>query len=195
MVPTSSNETTGGLSTEHAAMLLEVARRAVDRAVREGLPLDVDPGAFPEALAEPRATFVTIERAGTLYGCIGSLEARTSTVEDVAKNAYGAIRHDPRCPHLRPSDVPELDVHISVLSAPVPMAFDSEEDLVRQLRPGVDGLVLQEGARRGTFLPAVWESLPDPHDFLAHLKTKAGLPPTYWSPTLRVSRYTTDVIG
>ncbi len=175
-------------------VLVDVAAASIAHGLRTGVPLEVDPAAYPEPLRAHRATFVTLERDGTLLGCIGSIQPRMSAVEDVAKNAYGAVFHDPRCPRLSLDDVPALDIHISILGEPEPMTFTSEEDLLRQLRPGVDGLVLEDGFARGTFLPVVWESLPDPRDFLAHLKRKAGLPPTYWSDTLRVSRYTTEVV-
>ncbi len=176
-------------------MLLDVAAASIEHGLREGTPLAVDTSAYPEPLRARRATFVTIERGGTLLGCIGTIQARMSTVEDVAKNAYGAVFYDPRCPKLTVADVADLDVHISILSEPEPMTFDSEEDLIRQLRPGVDGLLLEDGFSRGTFLPTVWESLPDPHDFFAHLKLKANLPRTYWSDTIRVSRYVTEVVS
>ena len=135
---------------------------------------------------------MTLHKFGRLRGCIGSLEPRFPLVRDVAKNAYGAIFYDPRCPHLDVADLPDLDIHISILGRPEPMHFRDEADLVAQLRPGVDGLILEEDFARGTFLPAVWESLPEPRAFLANLKIKAGLPPSYWSPTLRVRRYTTE---
>ena len=182
------------LTAEERRLLLDVAGEAVAHGVRTGRSLAVDPADYPERLREPRATFVTLEQHGQLLGCIGSLEPRLPMVEDVAKNAFGAIFHDPRCPRLTSADVPHIALHISILTPPVPMRFADEADLVRQLRPGVDGLILEDGFSRGTFLPVVWSSLPDPRDFVTHLKLKAGLPPTYWSDTLRVSRYTTDVV-
>ena len=182
------------LTASERRALVEVAARSIEHGLRTHEPLAVDPADYPAPLRAPRATFVTLERGGELLGCIGSLAARTSMVEDVAKNAYGAVFYDPRCPRLTPEDVPHIEIHISILSPPSPMTFRDEEDLVRQLRPGVDGLLLEDGFSRGTFLPSVWESLPDPHDFFTHLKLKAGLPPTYWSDTLKVLRYTTEVV-
>ncbi len=182
------------LDRANARLLIDVARRAIEHAVTTGTILAIEPSAYPECLRADGATFVTVERNGDLLGCIGTLTPRMSIVQDVANNAHGAVLHDPRCPILSPSDVTDLDLHISILSEPDPIEFDSEEDLVAQLRPGVDGLLLEERFHRGTFLPSVWESLPDPRDFVAHLKVKAGLPPTYWSPSIRVSRYTTDVV-
>jgi AmmeMemoRadiSam system protein A len=190
----SSHEAQRTLSDEHGRMLLDVAAAAIEHGLRTGRVLEVDSSRYPEPLRAHRATFVTVDRDGRLLGCIGTIHAQTSAVEDVAKNAHGAVLFDPRCPKLEPDDVADLRIHISLLTEPAPMAFASEEDLVRQLRPGVDGLLLEDGFYRGTFLPVVWESLPDPRDFLRHLKQKAGLPPTYWSDTVRVSRYTTEVI-
>ena len=175
-------------------MLLDVAAAAIEHGLRTGQVLAVDPSPFPEPLRAKRATFVTVERDGRLLGCIGTIHARTSAVEDVAKNAHGAVLYDPRCPRLDPDDLADLRIHISLLTEPSPMTFASEADLVEQLRPGVDRLLLEDGIYRGTFLPVVWATLPDPRDFLRHLKQKAGLPPTHWSDTVRVSRYTTEVI-
>ncbi|HDL77837.1 MAG TPA: AmmeMemoRadiSam system protein A, partial [Lentisphaerae bacterium] len=101
---------------------------------------------------------------------------------------------DPRFPPLTASELPELDLHISILSPLQPMSFSSETELLRQLRPGVDGILLADGVHQGTFLPSVWESLPDPELFLKHLKMKAGLPPDYWSDTIRAWRYTVESI-
>jgi AmmeMemoRadiSam system protein A len=113
----------------------------------------------------------------------------------VAQNAYAAAFSDPRFPPLREGEFEELDIHISILSPAEAMHFTSEADLLQQLRPGEDGLVMEEGFRRGTFLPSVWEQLPTPELFLRHLKQKAGLPADYWSSTLEVSRYTTHSFG
>jgi hypothetical protein len=91
-------------------------------------------------------------------------------------------------------EYPHITKHISVLSKPLPLLFSSEEDLIHKIRPNIDGLILIEQGLRGTFLPAVWESLPNPHEFLRHLKMKAGLAPNYWSETIRIERYTANVI-
>lgn len=88
-----------------------------------------------------------------------------------------------------------MEIHLSILTKPELIKFDSEEDLLRQIRPNIDGLILQEGAQRGTFLPSVWESLPEPHDFLCHLKQKAGFDPDYWSDSVKVYRYKCDIIS
>jgi uncharacterized protein len=179
------------------AALLEIARASIARGLREGRPLDVDPATLPPGLLPIRATFVTLHIQGRLRGCIGTLEATRPLGQDVARNAHAAAFHDPRFPMLADCEFPRLDIHLSILSPATPLTFRSEEDLIGQLRPGVDGLILYEsigagGERRGTFLPAVWETIPAPREFLRHLKMKAGLSPDYWSPTLRVERYTAE---
>jgi AmmeMemoRadiSam system protein A len=120
------------------------------------------------------------------------LEARQPLVNDVAYNAFAAAFSDPRFQPVSNDEREHLEFHISVLTPATPMTFDSEEDLLKQIRPGIDGLVLEDGQYRGTFLPAVWESLPDAESFLQHLKQKAGLPQDYWSETIKISRYTTE---
>jgi hypothetical protein len=175
-------------------MLASLAHDAVAYAIEHGQPLPVDLTRYPPALRQDGAAFVTLERNGSLLGCIGSLQAVRPLVVDIARNAHGAVHVDPRCPVLTPRDVPFIDITISILTPPEPMRFSSERDLISQLQPGVDGLLLEEGFHRGTFLPAVWESLPEPEAFLQHLKMKAGLPASYWSPTVRVSRYRTERI-
>jgi AmmeMemoRadiSam system protein A len=147
---------------------------------------------FDAPLRAVRASFVTLNHSGMLRGCIGHLEATLPLVEDVAENAFSAAFRDPRFPALTDAEYAGLELHISVLTPAEPLACDSERDLLRQMRPYRDGLILSEGLRRGTFLPSVWEQLPDPRDFLLHLKRKAGLPDEYWSPSLQVYRYETE---
>ncbi|TAM46641.1 MAG: AmmeMemoRadiSam system protein A [Gammaproteobacteria bacterium] len=182
-----------GFAPEHRRTLLELAGSAIEKGLG-GERLTVCATDYPEPLRAPRATFVTLHVGGELRGCIGTLEVRRTLVEDVAHNARAAAFEDPRFPPLAPAEFGRLDIHISVLSAPEPVAFASEEDLLRQLRPRVDGLILQAGLRRGTFLPSVWEQLPEPREFLRHLKRKAGLPADYWAADIRVSRYVTASI-
>ena len=160
-----------------------------------GLELDVRIDGFSPALRQKRATFVTLHVSGELHGCIGTLQAEQPLIVDVAKNAYAAAFRDPRFAAITRSEFQHLDIHISVLNPPEPVQCTSEDDLLRQLRPGVDGLTLIERRQRGTFLPAVWETLPDPREFLRHLKQKAGLPPDYWSDSIRFERYTAESIS
>ena len=182
-------------SPEERRRLLDVAAAAIRHGLETGRPLSIRLEDYPASLREPGAAFVTLNLDGQLRGCIGSLEAHRPLVADVAENAFAAAFRDPRFPPLRPEEYPRLEYHISILNPPEPMAVTSEADLLQQLRPGVDGLVLIEGARRATFLPSVWAQLPEPRQFLAHLKMKAGLPADYWSDSLRFERYTVEEFG
>jgi len=184
------------LSPQERQWLLQLARESIRYGTRHGKPPTVQLEKLPAAIKKIRATFVTLEEHGQLRGCIGSLEAHRPLAEDVVQNAFSAAFSDPRFPPVSEDEVDRLEIHISVLSPMEEIHFDSEKDLLEQIRPGVDGLVLEDGdgPHRGTFLPAVWESLPDKRDFLHHLKMKAGLPPDYWSDRLRVWRYSTEVI-
>jgi hypothetical protein len=177
---------------EARGQLLALARASIDHGLAHGRPLQTDTESLPPELCEHRAAFVTLHLAGRLRGCIGSLKARRPLAEDVAANAFSAAFRDPRFAPVTAAVVPRLELEISVLSPPVPMPIHSEADLLAQLRPGVDGLILADLGRSGTFLPSVWTQLPDPHDFLAHLRRKAGLPADHWSATLTVERYTTE---
>ncbi|OAI16051.1 hypothetical protein A1507_12610 [Methylomonas koyamae] len=183
------------LTEDQRQRLLALARQSISHGLQTGRPLTVELSDYPGELSAHRATFVTLERAGQLRGCIGMLEARQPLAEDVAENAFAAAFRDPRFPPLRDSELAGLDLHISVLAPAEPLPVASEADLLQQLRPGVDGLILQEGGRRATFLPAVWDDLPEPARFLTHLKQKAGLPAAYWSDSLRFFRYTTESFG
>jgi len=175
--------------------LLALARRSIEHGLSEGRPIPVDPFDYPARLAEEGAAFVTLHIAGALRGCIGHLQSVQPLVLDVVENAFAAAFRDPRFPPLAEAELAELEIEISVLSPAEPLAFTSEEDLLRIIEPGRDGLILEDGAARGTFLPSVWESLPQPRDFLRHLKQKAGLSPSHWSDKIRVSRYRTEAFS
>jgi len=172
--------------------LLEIAEASIDRGLREGLALDVDPSGESEALRETRACFVTLRRCTRLRGCIGTLEPERPLACDVARNAFLAAFRDPRFAPLVPDERDDLEIHLSVLGPRTPIAAASEDELIGALRPGIDGLVLSDGSRRATFLPAVWESLPDRRRFVAELKRKAGLPERYWSSSISFERYVTE---
>lgn len=175
-------------------MLLEVAWRAIRAGVAGGRAA-LCAADFPDALRELRATFVTLRRHEDLRGCIGSIEAHRPLVEDVAHNAFAAAFHDSRFPPLARHELEGLAVHLSVLSPLEALTFHSEADLLRQIRPGIDGLLLEAGRRAGTLLPSVWDALPDPEDFLRTLKRKAGLAADYWSADVRVLRYTATSVS
>ena len=140
-------------------------------------------------LRTPAASFVTLREAGELRGCIGSVDACRPLGDDVARNAHAAAYRDPRFPPVSPAEIPRLDVEVSVLTPRVPLAVASEDEALAKLRPGEDGVYLEYQDFRATFLPQVWENLPDPRDFLAELRRKARLPARFWHPELRLSRY------
>ncbi|EKV30484.1 Putative dioxygenase [Caenispirillum salinarum AK4] len=176
---------------DHGATLTGVARESIRHALSHGQPLTVDVMAHAAPLRANGACFVTLTTgSGHLRGCIGSPQAWRPLVQDVAENAYRAAFHDPRFPPLMAGELADLGLSLSVLTPAMPFPVDSEEDLIARVRPGVDGLILGDRGQRGLFLPAVWESLPDPRDFVRHLKQKAGLPAHHWSPTLTVERFT-----
>lgn len=176
-------------------ILLRLALRSLAEGLAKGRPLAVDPADYDEPLRRQRACFVTLNARGNLRGCIGHLEAVQPLVRDVAENAFAAGFRDPRFPPLRQAELADLELHISVLSPAEPVPFSSEADLLTRIRPGIDGLILQDGFHRGTFLPSVWEQLPEVEQFWRHLKRKAGLPLDHWSPNLRLFRYTTEAFG
>lgn len=182
------------LTEEQQQCLLILAKSSIQHGLATGKPLAVDLANFPEELTVQRATFVTLQKHQQLRGCIGMLTAVRPLVIDIAENAFSAAFQDPRFPPLAADEFDDLEIHLSILTPAEPMTFSSEQDLLNQLQPTIDGLILEEGWRRGTFLPSVWEQLPEPNQFLRHLKQKAGLPPDYWSDTLKVYRYTTEII-
>lgn len=172
--------------------LLQVAREAILRPLVSKENYHLELGHFPSTFQEQRATFVTLNIDGRLRGCIGSLVAHRALVVDVAHNAQAAAFKDPRFSPLTLAEYQNVDVHISVLSPPAPMNVTDRSDLIAQLRPGIDGLIIEDGAHRSTYLPSVWEQLPDPESFVAELRRKAGLPTDGWSSSIQVSRYTTE---
>lgn len=141
------------------------------------------------ALHAPGATFVTLTQAGQLRGCIGSLEARRSLADDVKSNARFAAFRDPRFAPLSEDELARTRVEVSLLTTAVPMNCTDEDDAIQQMRPGIDGMIFECNGRRGTFLPQVWENLPDPRQFFAHLKQKAGFSSDFWSPNVKLYRY------
>ena len=177
------------LTDDKLELLLTLARASIRHGLEKHCPLAVNQGDYPAVLKRPGASFVTLHLNNELRGCIGTLSAYRPLVEDIAANAYASAFSDPRFAPLQQEEFEALDIHLSILSEPEEMHFSSQEDLIRQIRPGVDGLILIDGVNKGTFLPSVWESLATPALFLSHLKQKAGLAPNHWSDTLRVQRY------
>jgi len=168
------------------SVLLALARAAIVRAL--GQPTTVVDRA--EWLQEPGATFVTLTQGGDLRGCIGSLQAYRALRDDVQSNAVAAALHDPRFAPLTRQELPMTQVEVSLLSPLHALHFKDEADALAQLRPNVDGVVFSCRGHRSTFLPQVWEQLPDAHTFMAQLKRKAGLAADFWAPDVQLQRYT-----
>lgn len=167
--------------------LLKIARETLCELFEvsdEQLP--VDPW-----LTEIGACFVTLRTGKELRGCIGTILPHRPLIEDLRSNTVAAATRDPRFPPLAKEELDLTTIQVSLLTPLQSMEFDSEADLIRQLEPGVDGLVLEYGPHRGTFLPAVWQELTAPEVFLNQLKRKAGLAADFWSPEIHIHRYST----
>ena len=176
----------GPWTVERGRLLLKIARESVAEAL--GL---CAAGAYDEPwLHETGACFVTLLRRGDLRGCVGSVRAFRKLFEDVWSNARASAFHDSRFPPVCRQELAEISVEVSLLSAPEPLACDCEEEALRLMRPGIDGIIFEYEQYRSTFLPQVWEQLPEPRDFLLHLKRKAGLALSYWSAEVEIYRYT-----
>ncbi len=182
----------GRLSFADRRVLLGLAANSIRHGLEHGRPRPVDSREFSEALREPRASFVTLKLNLELRGCIGSLTPSRTLVEDVCHNAHAAAFSDKRFSPVTADEAARLAISISVLSPAESLSVTSEAELLSALRPGIDGLVIEEGRRRGTFLPAVWESLPEPSDFVRQLKIKAGFGADYWSDQIRCQRYSVE---
>jgi len=172
-------------------LLLALARAAIDRRLAGEDPPELDPSCVTPYLAQPLACFVTLHTSdGDLRGCIGMFEARTPLWENVMDRARAAAFADGRFPPVRESELPGLVIDVSILTTPRPFAFSSPEDLRDRLRPRVDGVILHSRWGSSTFLPQVWEDLPDREEFLGHLCRKHGAPEGCWrDPDLRVETY------
>ncbi len=176
------------MEKDKGEVLLQIAREAIGE--RLGLTTRSNPeGAW---LAEERSTFVTLLVDEGLVGCMGSVRPLRSLENDVRENALSAAFEDPRFPVLTATEFPRLVVEVSLLSELESLSVTDEEDLLRRIRPGVDGLILEFGSHRSTYLPQVWEKIPHPQTFVEELKVKAGLRRGFWDPGIRIFRYTVD---
>ncbi|HZN27191.1 MAG TPA: AmmeMemoRadiSam system protein A [Burkholderiales bacterium] len=167
-------------------ILLYIARATIAREFGRMHPSSED----AEWLRDPGACFVTLRQGERLRGCIGTLKAHRALLEDVKANARNAAFRDPRFPPLAEQELDRTSVEVSLLSPLERIASESEAHALAQLRPGIDGVVFEYGYHQSTYLPQVWEDLPDPAEFLATLKQKAGLPPDFWDPEVKLARYT-----
>lgn len=176
-------------------IILQTASEAISYGIIQNRPMTLDLSKYPSVLLQQGACFVTLHLNKQLRGCIGSLQAHQPLISDIELNAFNAAFRDPRFLPLTQPEFSKISLSVSVLSEPKVINFCSENDLIQQLQPGIDGLIINDHGYRATFLPSVWEQLPEPRIFLNHLKIKAGLPTNYWSNTLTIERYTTELIS
>ncbi|WP_438951447.1 AmmeMemoRadiSam system protein A [Porticoccus sp.] len=177
------------ISEDDQQILLTLARESIRVRLLFDRDLQIDETAFSHTLQQPACSFVTLKIKQILRGCIGSTEPSRPLVMDVVHHAASAALDDPRFPPLSLQEEPLTSIEIAVLSHATPMLFSSEDELLSQLQPGIDGLTLESGALRATFLPSVWTTLPDKRQFLDHLKRKAGLEPELPAEKLKAWRY------
>ncbi len=174
--------------------LLNIAYETIEFGIKHGEPLKVDAQQYSSTLQNFSASFTTLKCDGRLRGCRGTTEAKLPLVYAVSHSAYVSAFHDTRFPPLQSSELDQLKVCISILSPMEDLSFTSEENLIEQIRPGIDGLSLNYNGHKGTLLPSVWEAISDKHQFLSIIKQKAGLPEDFWSNEIQISRYTAFVI-
>lgn len=181
-------------STEEKKILLEQAKSSIEHGLNHQNRIEIDGKHVSEKLLEHRACFVTLLLENKLRGCIGSLNANQPLIKDINYNAYAAAFEDPRFSPLRKDELPNINIEISVLSVPEEIIFSDEENLLSQLRIGIDGVIFECRQYRATYLPTVWSSLKTPEVFLNSLKEKAGLNSEYWSKDVHCYRYITEII-
>lgn len=182
------------LDPSQRATVLQVAVEAIRAGLGTGRPLQIDAAKYPEILQRETASFVTLFIDGKLRGCCGSVLPTEPLIVNVARSAASAAFRDPRFEPLMDRELPRLKLHVSLLSHPLPMHYQDENDLRSQIRPGIDGLILHFREHQGVLLPAVWKKVADPGEFLRQLKIKATLPPVFWSSEIRVQRFTVEEI-
>lgn len=176
------------------SLLIKLARDSIRCFLATRREASVDPSNFPPPLQQEAACFVTLYHKGKLRGCIGNTKAERPLVAEVVHNAHAAAFEDPRFASLKPNELAELTLEVAILTTPQPICFTSEHNLLEQLDPEVDGITLQEGVHRASFLPALWASYPDKSEFLKQLKVRAGLDANHWSDRIEAWRYRTITI-
>lgn len=181
------------LTNEQGQVLVKLARATI--AGRLGLDVDI-PETDDPAFDERRATFVTLKIENQLRGCIGNLQPVSSLKKGVCDNSINAAFNDYRFSPLKSQEFSQIDIDVSVLTPPETLEYKDAEDLIKKLRPGIDGVIIRESGHSATFLPQVWEQLPEVEQFLSHLCHKAGLSPQAWQKgTLEVEVYQTQSFG
>jgi AmmeMemoRadiSam system protein A len=171
---------TSYLTESEKQTLLQLAREAMEYGVRGELLPPLDPAPLSLILRAEGASFVTLTIYGQLRGCIGALQPYQSLAEDVREHAIAAALQDFRFPPVQPSELSQIEIEVSRLTLPQPLEYADSADLLAKLRPGVDGVILRDGFQRATFLPQVWEQLPDKEEFLSHLCAKMGASHDLW---------------
>ncbi len=179
------------ITAEEKHQLFEIARQSISSGLEGADALNIAVSQLSGVAGQKLASFVTLTQNAELRGCMGSLQATEALAQSVANPAYNAAFRDPRFPGLTNEELDKTDIEISILSPMEPLPVTSREDLLSQLKPNIDGLLLEEGRHRATFLPQVWGKLNGPEDFLRQLMVKAGLPVDHWSEAIRFSRYQT----
>jgi AmmeMemoRadiSam system protein A len=185
--------TNTSLTNDEKQLLLKLARQSIELAVsHQLLPVLILSGYSP-TLREPGAAFVTLTEESELRGCIGALEPYQPLVEDVREHAVAAALEDYRFPPVRPDEVKLLEIEVSRLTLAQPLDYQTGQELIKKLHPAVDGVILRDGMRRATFLPQVWEKIPNPAEFLSQLCLKMGAPHDLWQrKKLQVFTYQVD---
>ena len=177
-------------SAEYGPQLLTAARKSLEMAVNNK-KYHPSRSEYDDHLFDRGAAFVTLTKHGELRGCIGSLYPRQAVVADVTANAYNAALHDERFSALTADELQDIQISVSLLTGYEKISYQDEQDLLSQLQPGIDGLVIRDGDRQGLFLPSVWKQIPNRKDFLNNLKLKAGMSPSFWSNDINVYRFRT----
>ncbi len=179
------------LTEDQQEYLLKLVRQTIkDRLFKAKGSPGMVPENIPGAFKKRAGTFVTIKKEGNLRGCIGHIIPEETLIQGVLENAINAAFRDPRFPPLRKEEFPDIHIEISILTPPKELSYQDSQDLLKKLRPEIDGVILKKGFYQATFLPQVWEQLPDKKEFLSHLCMKAGLPADSWSKEkLQISTY------
>jgi len=182
------------LNSAERDVVLQLASDSIRTQLATGHPLTINQAEYTPILQRETATFVTLLLDGQLRGCCGSVLPVEPLVVNVGRSASSAAFHDPRFESLMPNELPLLELHVSLLSHPLPIHYQDESDLLSQLRPDTDGLILRYLSLKGVFLPSVWKHISSRSEFLNQLKIKAGLPPIFWSSNIHVQRFTVEEI-
>jgi len=180
------------LNTEDRKLLLDLAKNAIESKLK-GHKFEI-PKNIPSKLKEKRGAFVTLTINGQLRGCIGHILPVQELYKDVIENARAAAFNDPRFPPLKKEELPNLKIEISILDLPKKLEYESPQMLIDYLNKNKPGVILKKGPYQATFLPQVWEELPNPEDFLTHLCLKAGLPADEWTYGIEIETYKAEKI-